>query len=370
MDFGALPPEINSTRIYSGPGSAPMLSAASAWDQLSRELNSAAAAYRSVIVGLMTDGWRGPSSTMMADALAPYLAWMHNTAAAAEQTSVQATTAAAAYQSAFAQMVPPPLIEANRTQMMALVASNFFGQNSPAIATTEADYDAMWAQDASAMYGYQASSSSTASGLTPFTDPPPTTNPAGVGAATHAAASPAQAATQLPTAMQAPTPPTPPVFDAATVISLGTGALSATSAAASVSSSSFSGTAIATTNRAIAINAERDEAQGMGPFLAGAPGPVASVGSLTGAPAAAAMGRASMVGTLSVPQGWTATVTLPTAAAGVAAPTPAAPPPATVLPGQGVFGEALLGTLAGRGVSNLAAKMRRPSVIPRSPSAG
>jgi PPE family len=28
MDFGALPPEINSTRMYSGPGSAPMLAAA------------------------------------------------------------------------------------------------------------------------------------------------------------------------------------------------------------------------------------------------------------------------------------------------------------------------------------------------------
>ncbi len=36
MDFGALPPEINSARMYAGPGSGPMLAAASAWDVLGR----------------------------------------------------------------------------------------------------------------------------------------------------------------------------------------------------------------------------------------------------------------------------------------------------------------------------------------------
>ena len=57
MDFGALPPEINSARIYSGPGSGPMLTAADAWDTLASELNSSAAAYRSVIANLtVTDG--------------------------------------------------------------------------------------------------------------------------------------------------------------------------------------------------------------------------------------------------------------------------------------------------------------------------
>ena len=31
LDYAALPPEINSARMYSGSGSAPMLSAAAAW---------------------------------------------------------------------------------------------------------------------------------------------------------------------------------------------------------------------------------------------------------------------------------------------------------------------------------------------------
>jgi PPE-repeat protein len=45
FDFGALPPEINSTLMYAGPGSASMLAAAFAWSGLAAELNSAAMAY-------------------------------------------------------------------------------------------------------------------------------------------------------------------------------------------------------------------------------------------------------------------------------------------------------------------------------------
>jgi PPE-repeat protein len=33
LDFGVLPPEINSGRMDAGAGSGPMLAAASAWDE-------------------------------------------------------------------------------------------------------------------------------------------------------------------------------------------------------------------------------------------------------------------------------------------------------------------------------------------------
>jgi PPE-repeat protein len=181
MDFGALPPEINSARIYAGPGSAPMLAAAAAWDDLAEDLYSTAASYSSVVSGLTSDAWLGPSSASMAAAAATYLAWMSSTAGQAEQTANQARAAAAAYETAFAMTVPPPVIAANRSLLAALVATNFLGQNTPAIVATDAHYAEMWAQDAAAMYGY-AGSSASATQLTPFTAPGPTTNAGGLAA--------------------------------------------------------------------------------------------------------------------------------------------------------------------------------------------
>jgi PPE-repeat protein len=58
-----------------------------------------------------------------------------------------------------------------------LVATNFLGMNTPAIAATEAQYAEMWAQDAVAMYGY-AGSSAAATALTPFSSPNQNTDPA------------------------------------------------------------------------------------------------------------------------------------------------------------------------------------------------
>jgi PPE-repeat protein len=183
MYFAALPPEINSGRMYAGAGPGPLLAAAAAWDDLASELGSNASSYQSVISGLGSS-WQGPSSTSMAAAAAPYVSWMTATAAQAEETANQARAAVASYEAAFAATVPPPVIVANRTLLMTLIATNILGQNTPAIAATEAHYMEMWAQDATAMYGY-AGSSASATQLTPFTEPPQTTNPS---------AEPAQAA--------------------------------------------------------------------------------------------------------------------------------------------------------------------------------
>lgn len=176
MDFGALPPEVNSGRMYCGPGSAPMVAAASAWNGLAAELSVAAVGYERVITTLQTEEWLGPASTLMVEAVAPYVAWMRATAIQAEQAASQARAAAAAYETAFAAIVPPPLIAANRARLTSLVTHNVFGQNTASIAATEAQYAEMWAQDAMAMYGY-AGSSATATKVTPFAPPPNTTSP-------------------------------------------------------------------------------------------------------------------------------------------------------------------------------------------------
>src|SRR5580693_8744293 len=158
MDFAVLPPEINSGRMYAGAGSGPLLAAAAAWNGLASELSSAATSYQSTVSELTGGAWLGPSSASMAAAAAPYVAWMNTTAAQAEQTASQLASAVAAYEAAFAATVPPPVIAANRALLASLVATNILGQNTPAIAATEAQYADMWAQDAAAMYGYAGAS--------------------------------------------------------------------------------------------------------------------------------------------------------------------------------------------------------------------
>ncbi len=178
MDFGLYPPEINSGRMYAGPGSGPLLAAAQAWDGLADELFAAASQYESVISELTAGAWSGPSADSMAAAGASHVTWLSATATQAADTAAQAQAAAAAYETAFASTVPPEVVAANRFQLMTLIATNFFGQNLPAIAATEAQYAEMWAQDAAAMYGY-AGSSASATALTPFNSPTQTINSSG-----------------------------------------------------------------------------------------------------------------------------------------------------------------------------------------------
>jgi PPE-repeat protein len=335
MDFAMLPPETNSGRMYAGPGSGPMLAAATAWDGLAAELQSTAASYGSVISELSGGPWLGPSSTSMAAAATPYMEWMTTAAAQAEQTATQAKAAAAAYEAAFAMTVPPPLITANRSLLMALIATNIFGQNTMAIAATETDYAEMWAQDAAAMYGY-AGSSATASTLTPFASPPPTTNPAGVTGQAAAAGQSImsdgpQLMSALPQALQglasAPAAASGPtsaqtLSDLLNLITLPVTLLATsvgtTSVGSSATSISAAFTGVGTNFRGFEINADRDYAQGRGPYTGYGPGAaelpewfwsgqgsVAAPSNAATASVSAGLGQANTVGRLSVPSAWT-----------------------------------------------------------------
>ncbi|ORV39683.1 hypothetical protein AWC02_20145 [Mycolicibacter engbaekii] len=187
FDFGALPPEVVSTWMYTGAGSAPLMSAAGAWSSLAAELEAAAASAQLVIAELVGADWTGPASAAMVSAVEPYLTWLQTTATAAFQASSQAMTSAGAFEAARAAVVPPPVVAANRAQLAALVATNFLGINTPAILATEAAYLEMWAQDTMAMLGYTTASSS-ASALTPVAPAPQTSNLAGAALATAGSA--------------------------------------------------------------------------------------------------------------------------------------------------------------------------------------
>jgi PPE-repeat protein len=384
-----LPPEINSARMYAGPGSGPLLAAATAWDGLAEQLSSSAAGCQAVIAELTSGPWLGSSSVAMTEATAPYVAWLHTAAAQAEHSAAQAKEAAAAYELAFAATVPPPVIAANRSLLITLIATNFFGQNTPAMAVTETHYAEMWAQDAVTMYGY-AGSSSAATTLTPFHPPPPATNPAGLaaqsGTVAHAASTSAgtsptnvsQLLLQMPAALQqlaAPATTTGaasdplitftfnPLFDA---IGLGLTAPRFSNVGLAYSSAATSDRGILITDDRLAYQAQKDLEKGL--KFTTTVTPAQPGGSL----ASAGWGRASPVGSLSVPPAWAnaaleiqpVALALPETGAGGTA-EPGANPPAVPCSS---FSQGVLGTLS-REVEPPRQPKTRPIIV-RSPASG
>ncbi|OBI94209.1 PecA family PE domain-processing aspartic protease [Mycobacterium sp. 1245805.9] len=166
MSFLVLPPEINSTLICTGAGPSPMLAAAAAWDRLAAELGSAAQSFSSVISGMAAATWQGPAATVMLSTAAKYAGTLSAAAAQAESAAAQAQTVANAFESAVAATVHPAVVSANRNELVQLVVSNLFGQNAPAIAAAEAEYEQMWAADVAAMVAYHGGVSAAAAQLT------------------------------------------------------------------------------------------------------------------------------------------------------------------------------------------------------------
>lgn len=343
MSFAAFPPEINSGLLYAGAGAGPLMAAATAWNNLAAELSSTAAQYESIITALTTDQWTGAGSTAAATAAQPYVSWLSSTAAAAETAGAQAMASAASYEAAFAGVVPPPVIAANRAQLAALVATNFLGINTPAIMATEAHYAEMWVQDASTMYAYQAAAA-VAGILDPLVPASPTTNPgaAGIqGAATSAAAAvgPADALTDVVSGLQSELsnllggsgaigngifnalPPNVQDLVMALDGFIGTPFMFNGIQQVGVTASWMTMNAIpnvilgahTAAGLAAAAPAEAAAVEGAAGAAAGVAGEVAPVG------AAASLGEASLVGSLSVPASWASAapaVSAATAAAG------------------------------------------------------
>ena len=207
FDFAAQPPELISAKIYSGPGTESLQTAAAAWDALSSELQSTATQFESTVAGLVGGDWTGPSAEAAAAAAEPFVAWLSTTAGQSEQTASQARAAASAYETALAATVPPAEIAANRAELLTLVQANIFGQYNAAIAALEAQYAEFWVQDVAAITGYSASSQLATTGLGSFTEAPQTTNDSGrtaqaASTATAAAAAPVDPLTQIITQLE------------------------------------------------------------------------------------------------------------------------------------------------------------------------
>jgi PPE-repeat protein len=166
MSFLTTPPEINSLRMFSGAGSAPMLEAAAAWDGLASELSSAAESFSSVTSGLVGQAWQGPASVAMVAAATPYAGWLSAAAVSASGAAAQAKAVAGVFESALSATAHPMVVAANRSELVQMVMSNFFGLNAPVIAAVESQYEQMWAADVAAMVGYHGGASAAAAQLT------------------------------------------------------------------------------------------------------------------------------------------------------------------------------------------------------------
>ncbi|MFZ0713676.1 PPE family protein [Mycobacterium sp.] len=400
MSFSLIPPEINSALMYQGAGSGPLLEAATAWDGLAADLEATATQYQTAITNLTTGAWLGPSSAHMAAAAEPYIGWLQTTAAEAAQTGAQAKAAAGAYQTAYASMVPPPVITANRAELTTLVSNNFLGQNTGAIAQNEAEYLDMWIQDALGMDTYNLNSTGASAAL-----PAQTAAPLVTSGAQAAAAAPAGSETDVlieqliyafaelfgyvgnaPTSLGA--------TDLATYLSTVVGGVVAnpTAALLPVQATYYMGMLGSTPARmfmssggggasgagAGALDGMRDSllanvsklVDGKAEtVLTGVGGQLSKWGAGIQAGIQAQMANAMHAGGLSVPHGWHTGVPDVSRAAPLLPTNAVASPSMTTGLPTSPFSQGLMGALAGRGMSAMGSRVAA-KVMPRSPAGG
>ncbi|AGC63067.1 PPE family protein [Mycobacterium liflandii 128FXT] len=168
----ALPPEVHSTLLSTGPGPSALWSAAAAWRALATQYTDISDELTQLLATVRAGSWDGPTAERFVAAHQPFLDWLAQAAAVANAAATAHESAAAGYTSALAAMPTLAELATNHAVHGALVATNFFGINTIPIAFNESDYMRMWVQAAITMTGYQAVSQHSVT-ATPRTSPAP-----------------------------------------------------------------------------------------------------------------------------------------------------------------------------------------------------
>lgn len=165
-------------RLMSGAGPAPATAAAAAWASVAASISARSVFLQSLLPRLAAS-WQAPETALMTRNVAIYLA--HNEALRTQAllASTRHTKQAADYSAALAGMAQLPEIATNHVTHGVLQATNFLGVNTAAIAANEAQYAAMWAQNAAMMLTYLANSTANMT-FEPFIPPKPMATSIGV----------------------------------------------------------------------------------------------------------------------------------------------------------------------------------------------
>jgi PPE-repeat protein len=199
-DAAAVPPEVNHTLMSAGDLGASLVAAAAGYESVADMLMAELTA-----MGLNTSvtamvGWQGPGGAMMQMTAAEFMAVCAAASAWVRIGQVQAAEVAAAHSMALESMIPAEVCLTNRSAQAGLVATNFFGQNTPGIVGLDGEYfGQFWVQNATARTGYGSVVSTSMGALAePAPLSPTVSDPAGpaVGVAQDAAVQGAQTALQ------------------------------------------------------------------------------------------------------------------------------------------------------------------------------
>ncbi|MBF6228742.1 PPE domain-containing protein [Nocardia abscessus] len=168
FDYLALPPEVNTGRLLSGPGAAALASTAAAYATLATGLAVAASETDGLTV-MLGVAWQGPASDVAQAAFGRHAAWLHTQSAVALDAATSAAELGVIFSEAQGAMMgvaawltawyvkQAALAAASTTQLAPLTLA--------AMAASELEYLAIAAAAAAVMVGYDSAASAVLAGL-------------------------------------------------------------------------------------------------------------------------------------------------------------------------------------------------------------